>query len=692
MCLHETIYKRVAPQRITARPSREPLLSKSRLLSKSLFKIGCECPTKLYFTGKSQFGNTNLDNAFLEALAEGGFQVGALAKLYHPGGIEIEGLDVSLAVQKTKELLERDEVVLYEPAIQFGDLLVRVDVLAKKGNAIELIEVKAKSFDPGEDNPFYNKTQLKKGVFQLNGAWEPYLLDVAFQKYVLSQAYPHWAISAFLMLADKSSRASVDGINQRFFLQKKSSDKVSVIVAPGTTQRDLGDQLLIKVPVDEALQAAYNSDYNGRTFAEHVAFLASSYRDDEMVPPLIGSHCKGCEFRLGEAEKESGLQSGFDLCWKSAAQLTPADLAKPLVFDIWNFRGAQQLIEKHHFLMSQVSEEDIAPTPRREGPGLSSSERQWLQVQMESGSESNPYIDRAGIAAEMESWNYPLHFIDFETTMVAIPFHKGLRPYEQIAFQFSHHVVSKTGKIEHKTEYINRVRGKFPNFEFVRSLKKALSGDNGTIFRFAAHENTVLCQIHSQLSSSSEEDRDDLMAWIETITQSTGAADHSWEGQRNMVDMCELVKRYFYHPLTGGSNSIKKVLPAILQTSQYLQNLYSNPVYGTSDGVGSKNYKNWQWIKRDSDGTVVDPYKLLPPIFSDIEIAEMDALITDGSIADGGAAMTAYARMQFTQMSEAECERVTNALLKYCELDTFAMVLIYEYWREAVRLKTSRAA
>ena len=31
-------------------------------------------------------------------------------------------------------------------------------------------------------------------------------------------------------------------------------------------------------------------------------------------------------------------------------------------------------------------------------------------------------------------------------------------------------------------------------------------------------------------------------------------------------------------------------------------------------------------------------------------------------------------------LSDVERDRVTQALLKYCELDTFAMVLIYEYW------------
>lgn len=130
----------------------------SRLLSKSRFKLACECPTKLYFTGKKEFENSKLDDAFLKALAEGGFQVGELAKLYHPGGIEIETLDSELALQKTNELLQQENVVIYEPAFRFKNLLVRIDILIKRGKSVELIEVKAKSFDKTDSDQFYNRS------------------------------------------------------------------------------------------------------------------------------------------------------------------------------------------------------------------------------------------------------------------------------------------------------------------------------------------------------------------------------------------------------------------------------------------------------------------------------------------------------------------------------------------------------
>ncbi|RYZ84703.1 MAG: DUF2779 domain-containing protein [Proteobacteria bacterium] len=283
----------------------------------------------------------------------------------------------------------------------------------------------------------------------------------------------------------------------------------------------------------------------------------------------------------------------------------------------------------------------------------------------------------------MKTWRYPLHFIDFETTMAAIPFSSGRRPYEQTAFQFSHHVVYEDGTIEHKDQYLNLKKGIFPNFEFVRALRTAIGGDDGTVFKFATHENTVLCQIRKQLQASKEADRAQLIEWIEVITHGEDG-EYTWTGPRDMVDMCELVKKYFYHPDTNGSNSIKKVLPAILGSSTYLQKKYSGPSYGASKGIKSLNFRDWRWLQMDRNGRVLDPYKLLGPVFSDMSAVDLDLLVKADSIADGGAAMSAYARMQFSEMSDVEVDKVGNALLRYCELDTFAMVMIYEHWKSEI--------
>ena len=117
----------------------------TRYLKKSRFKLALTCPTKLFYTDKKEYANTSDDDAFMAMLADGGFQVGELAKLMYPAGVEIKTKDSTQALAETKQSLAQQNVVLFEPAIAFEGYLIRVDVLVKRGDVFEVIEVKAKS-------------------------------------------------------------------------------------------------------------------------------------------------------------------------------------------------------------------------------------------------------------------------------------------------------------------------------------------------------------------------------------------------------------------------------------------------------------------------------------------------------------------------------------------------------------------
>ena len=150
-----------------------------------------------------------------------------------------------------------------------------------------------------------------------------------------------------------------------------------------------------------------------------------------------------------------------------------------------------------------------------------------------------------------------------------------------------------------------------------------------------------------------------------------------------MVDMMRIVKRFYYDPYTKGSNSIKDVLPAILKRSDFLKKKYSKPIYGSSEGISSLNFEDEIWIRNESDESFdPDPYKELPKMFQDVSDKNMELMCEEDELRDGGAAMTAYARAQYEEMSDYERSEIKKGLLKYCELDTLAMVMIYEGWKD----------
>lgn len=202
-----------------------------------------------------------------------------------------------------------------------------------------------------------------------------------------------------------------------------------------------------------------------------------------------------------------------------------------------------------------------------------------MQVEKATNNDQSHYIDINGLQSEMAKWKYPLHFIDFETTSVAIPFNLGRSVYEQVAFQFSHHIVYENGTIEHSNEWINMERGSFPNFQIVRELKNVLEKDQGSIFRYANHENSILNAIYKQLQESAESDKQLLCEWIQTITKSKSDSADKWEGERNMIDLLEIVKKYYYNPLMKGSNSLKHVTCYIKYQRSFKEQIFKTHIW-----------------------------------------------------------------------------------------------------------------
>ena len=673
---------------------------KQKLFTKSAFKIALECPRKLYYAYDSQlYANQDLSDEFLKALAEGGFQVGELAKVYYgiKGEADIDVLGYDEAVDKTKELFKNKDINIAEAAFRSGNLFVRVDILEKKGNNITLIEVKAKSWDP--ESSFVGK---RGGV---DSGIRPYLYDVAFQKYVvvkaLKELYPgqKFNVSARLMMVDKSKVATVDGMNQMFHICNVGGRSHAVADERAWTEAavvPLNERVLTPFDVDhccdmiiagETGEQGKEEFMEGMKFEPFVELMSRHYCERTIAMTTLGTKCFNCSFHRAPGDKPT-LRDGYRECWKEMAKFTDEDFDKDLIKDLCG-QGIRRgkFLKGRKYFMSELTYDDIEQSNATGEPGLDHKQRKWLQIavatgkkelQKDFGSYLNDgiYVDTDGLKEEMAKWEFPLHFIDFETSRVALPFYKGLRPYEQIAFQFSHHKVEMRADgnytVTHANQYINVKRGFFPNFEFVRQLKSAV-GEKGTIFRYWTHENSVLKDIRKQLEVSQEVDKDELITFIDSVT------DH---GERTMVDIAKSVLKYYYHYMMKGSNSIKAVLPAILNSSDFIKKKYSEPIYGTKD-MPSLNLENKVWIKYEADGkTVKNPYKLREPVSEYIDVPQeyIDQMEMDEeeTIANGGAALAAYSKLQFCDL--ALTDALKKALLCYCELDTLAMVFIWEYF------------
>ena len=669
----------------------------------------------------------NRDNDFLQALADGGYQIGELAKFkYHSdpiaAAITVESLDHAESLRDTNErLVVPGRVVIAEAALSYENYFVRVDILIRDDAAktIDLVEVKSKSVK-AED--VVKRFKGARGAYKPE--WLPYLYDVAFQSAVASRVFPGYTIKPKLLLIDSEAVCDVDSLHQKFKIVQKTSEngrhRIHIQTPAGLTDEDLGDLSVLQEidvadvvadlqasPIRNSPQAP--SDKAG-TLDTYMAWAAELYKNDERYFGGVSKTCKSCQFRAGP---ENAELSGVNECWKMAMEQgiiqgtqDPLDRSIPLSIDIWGGAGggkskADEVIEHKRAFLSDVQEDDIKPAKPKPGDGLTPLVRRMAQVEAFRGGDQ--LVLEESRLADMDAWQWPLHMIDFETSAPAIPFFKGMQPYQTLAFQFSHHIMVKDSEgkvsIRHANQWISTEAETYPSIDFVRALRKALKPNGrleGTIFRYHNHENTVLRKLRIEIDDKRSEipDADELISFINDITKPSGAEkkdESEVAGYKSMVDLHALVKEGYYSAWAGGSISLKHILPAILNDAKETAAMYTKPgVYGAALTIDSLNFKEPQghiWLRPDMGN---DPYKTLPKVFGgkndalDSMLArlagdeELEGEYEGGAINQGGLAMTAYNYTQFADLSQADRKEIEDALYRYCELDTLAMVILVQ--------------
>ena len=619
------------------------------MLTKSKFVQSLSCLNKLHFNLQGHKSSKE-ENKFLEELASGGFQVESLARTAFQNGQfvgDFSADDIKGIIDKRKpgEILE-----LFEPTFVFSGCSSKVDVLIVNDQGIHIKEVKAKSFDPSA-----SEWLGKKNPTSLNSKYAEVLMDLAFQTDIISRLYPDLKVTSSFIMADKSKVASRDGMNQMF-----ETDGGRILTQ---VSEELAWDLLTDFDVSDIVRRilAEELTYQKETFSFYLSHAKEVTKDIFPNFPPRQTACKNCEFR------SSGTDSPHLICFHEFFDINSYD-GEPTILDIGNNRNTS------HFDSGQLLLEDINVNPYEEpikGKLLTRTNRQWLQFDMATNRQASPvYFDQEMFRRISGEWEWPLNLIDFETSAVAIPFYKGQHPYDNVAFQFSHHILYKDGSIEHAGQFLNTTPGEFPNFQFARELIESLSRNSGTVFRFATHENTIITHIIGQLQASDIEDKVDLInGLLPFVNGNKLEYESSLTGTRDMVDLLKVAESCYYSESLGGSYSMKKLLPAVFQ-SEFIEEKYQNKIDDIN--VSSFNFpKNWKWYK---DGQ--DPYKLLPTY--EVEDLRLDS---NTEINNGGLALAMYGKLQFTDVNDRAREDIRIGLLRYCELDTLAMAMVIEYFK-----------
>lgn len=613
------------------------------MLSKSDFKIASDCPKKLIYK-KASFETMNDGNEYMEMLAKGGYVVSKYAQLMYPSGIEVEGDSLEIAIEETKNLIARNEnIILFEATFFSNGKVVRTDILEKKKNVINIIEVKSKSHDSDDEDP---KAKLKE-----------YIEDVAFQTFVLQEIYPEFELHSFLLLPDKSKRTTIEGLAGWFTIKEMIEENFEIEELPARNifqfKRPLvefkfekdkeKDKYLAQLQIDNLLslvqvddQIAGMMDIIRNRSNLFIEILKTGIKPEHFK---LNKNCKSCEFNLGDKKDKNGYRD----CWK---ELTDVD---PNIFDLY-FGGAIGHSTSGWYLDELISKKkvsfwdlDVERFKNKKGDLGSRGQRQLIQFE---NTKANAEWINEDLNTALKELKYPLYFIDFETYLGALPHHKEMKPYEIVAFQWSCHTILTPGSEPIHSEYLNSDYD-FPNFRFAESLMKQI-GSAGTPLMWTSFENTILRNILEQMDIYNYEN-DTLKNWLTNITTDK---KHGREGR--FVDLNDLTIQYYFHPDMKGKTSIKKVLPAIWNNNKYLHSI--------------------SWFKDyiSESSITLNPYDTLAPILNDLEKEEV--------VKDGTGAMRVYNELMFGGYSEERRSQLKTLLLQYCKLDTMAMVIIWKYW------------
>jgi hypothetical protein len=600
-------------------------------LTKSDFKVARNCPAKLFYK-KNRYPSLLDDSSYLKFLADGGYMIEKMAKLLFEGGIEMTswGEPEKAFEEAANFIRDNERIVMFEPTVIHGRYSARIDILEKEGNVLKLIEVKSSSIDSdatGEGSPFRGNSGA------ILATWKPYLEDVAFQYLVLSQAFPDYEVRPYLCLVDKAKRATSDTTCDQFRLIRNEQPGVRSW-APEV--EFLGD--LEHLRQEHTLAIVDVSNEVSEIFDEvkmAAADFAASLGDGKItrLPTEISHKCKACEYRM---PSNHGDKNGFRDCWGSLAD------QEPHVLDLYRIDLAGG---KNHNLIAELAARGQSSLTDINAGILTgqTAVRQRLQLECVSQGEwASP--DLPGLLAKHQR---PLHFIDFEASRLALSYHAGMRPYELAAFQWSCHTLvdDEAPAVHH--EWLNDEKT-FPNFAFVRSLREQI-GDTGTVYVWSPYEISTLKEIRRQMDQYGENDRE-LMDWIDWMTES---------GNTRIVDLLQVAKEGYIHPLMKGSLSIKDVLPAVWE---------SNPRLRERDEFR-------KYVGHDSLGKLLNPYDTLPPL----PIGGKEEVVKEGT-----GAMRVYQEMMFglSASDPAVREKYRSLLLQYCELDTAAMVIIWRHWAD----------
>jgi hypothetical protein len=181
-------------------------------------------------------------------------------------------------------------------------------------------------------------------------------------------------------------------------------------------------------------------------------------------------------------------------------------------------------------------------------PGELTGKDAMLYRRMQRAHQTRSAVLEPAARDVLARFPYPRYYFDFEGIDLPVPHWRGVRPYEQVPFQFSCHIERTPDNFEH-VEFLD-LTGNDPSLPCIDAMLRAIPAEGaGPIFvYFKTYEEGRIKEL------------------AERHPQHAAALNRY---SARLVDLLPIVRDNYYHPAMRGSFSIKKVLPTIAPELDY---------------------------------------------------------------------------------------------------------------------------
>ncbi|MBP7652241.1 DUF2779 domain-containing protein [Candidatus Dependentiae bacterium] len=164
------------------------------------------------------------------------------------------------------------------------------------------------------------------------------------------------------------------------------------------------------------------------------------------------------------------------------------------------------------------------------------------KIQVQTAQTCQPHIDKPALKKFLNKLEFPLYILDFETFSTAVPLFDKIKPYVQVTFQYSLHIVNELNSAPQHFEYLASGDGD-PRIEIMESLYK-LIGNKGSIMAYNMSFEKLRLKENAHAYPK-------FKNWVNSILP-------------RFVDLFAPFNSFhYYHPAQKGSASVKAVLPAL---------------------------------------------------------------------------------------------------------------------------------